>query len=135
MFSFLFSVPLLSIFFSICCALAAVLFIPPETFGSCFEGSCGYVGLFIVAPLTMLMFLPVSWLLIKRLGNVSKIILWLPIAMFLGTVIWGVVMGWVIAPALLIFAAITTIRQHKALGHPVRELFLQPAARAPSESI
>ena len=126
MFSFLFSVPLLAIGLSICCALAAVLLIPPETFGSCFEGSCGYVALFIVAPLTMLLFLPVSWFLIKRLGNVSKVILWLPIAMFLGTVIWGVVMGWIIAPVLLVIAAITTIRKHNALGRPVRELFLQP---------
>ena len=74
----------------------------------------------------MLLFLPVSWLLIKRLGNVSKIILWMPIAMFLGTVIWSVVMGWIIAPVLLVIAAITTIRKHNALGRPVRELFLQP---------
>lgn len=132
--SVLLSTPVLSIGLAVFSALVAVSLVPAETFGSCFEGGCGYMALFIVAPLTALVLLPLCWLLVRRLGALSRIILWLPVAMLLGTLLWSAFVGLVIAPVLLVVTAVTTIRQHRARDEPMRELFLQAGAKLPSES-
>lgn len=127
--SVLLSVPVLSIGLALFSALVGVSLIPAESFGSCFEGGCGYMALFIVAPLTTLGLLPLFWLLVRRLGPLSRIILWLPVTVVLGTLLWGPLVGVVIAPVLLVVAAVMAIRQHRAREEPMRELFLQTGCR------
>ena len=132
--AFLTSVPLLAIGLSIFSALTSVFFIPPDTFGSCFEGGCGYIALFVVVPITTLVILPLSWLLIKRLGDLTRILLWLPIVMLLGTVIWGAWFGFVIGPLVIVVVTVTTVRRHLASKAPLRILFLKTRANASQES-
>ncbi len=128
------SVPLLTIALSIFSAITVSVLIPQEVYGSCFEGECGFFALIVVVPITILVALPVSWVLIKQLGDLSRIFLWLPIVMLLGALLWGTWFGLVIAPLLLVAVAVMTIRQHMALKSPLRTLFLRTRTTAPNES-
>lgn len=66
-------------------AITAILIrqLVPDFFGSCFEGSCGYMALFLFTPAMTLILSPLLWLLVRRRGPLSHLILWFLI-LFIG---------------------------------------------------
>ncbi len=97
----------------------------PGLYGSCFEGSCGYVQAFIVVPLlTLLAWGPVH-AAARRFGPLLSLLLVFPFAWLLGMLLFEEVGGYGV-PLLFVGLGVRRYREHQATGQPWRTLFLQP---------
>lgn len=93
--------------------------------GSCFEGSCGYASAFIVTPILTLLMLPLWRRWVKRWGDGTRIIVWMPIAFMISVFIHVYVI-----PIALIWGAICmwrAFKRNRSNGSPTANLFIIPA--------
>lgn len=102
----------------------------PDLYGSCFEGSCGYMQAFIVVPLvTLLLFTPVNRLT-KRLGPLLILGFTFPFAWILGALIFEEVGGYGV-PLVFSILSVLKYKDQKAMGRPLRDLFIKPDIAPP----
>lgn len=98
----------------------------PGLYGSCFEGSCGYMQAFIVVPmLTLLAWVPVH-AAARRFGPLLSLLLVFPFAWLLGMLLFEEVGGYGV-PLLFVGLGVRCYQAHRARGQPWRTLFLQSA--------
>lgn len=103
----------------------------PGLYGSCFEGSCAYMQIFLIIPLgALLLFWPASRL-IETLGLLTRLVLAFPISWIFGYLIFGE-FGLTVVP--LIFLTLAVLKYKKAKGKPVRDLFIKPSAVFPHDT-
>lgn len=101
--------------------------------GSCFEGSCGYAASFIVTPILTLLMLPLWWLWVKRWGEGTRILVWMPI-----TWMMSVFVSIYLIPIAFVWSAVCLRRafmRNRLSGLPTANLFIKPApvlAKEPS---
>lgn len=80
-------------------ALSAVFifYFQPDFFGSGFEGSSGYMAVFVYTPLVALALSPICWVLLRRAGPLTVLLLWFVLAFvtgwFIGLFSW-LLCGW-----------------------------------------
>ena len=109
-------------------AIAIAATIPlfePDFFGSCFEGSCGYMAMFVFAPIATLVLVPVWWLILRRAGPLTSLILWFLLLFVVGHFIFVTVI-WLAGLAVLLFLMIQCWQQNKRAGLAIRSLFVLP---------
>lgn len=85
---------LLSLSLAFVLALAAIAIaraVDPAIFGSCFEGSCGYVAMLVAAAITLVL-APILWFALRRVGSLSR--------MLLGLVLFALI-GWFLLPTFI----------------------------------
>lgn len=101
----------------------------PGIYGSCFEGSCGYLQAFIITPLaTLVLLFPVS-VVAKRLGAISELVLLFPLAYLFGLIIFEEVVGYGV-PLLFLFLGYRQYSQNKAAGGKLRDLLFKTSVAA-----
>jgi hypothetical protein len=104
--------------------LVTTLFAQLGTFGSCFEGGCGYVAIFFATPVLTLLSFPFWRNFLKSVSEGTRLLLW-TLTVFIGLI--------PIDMYILIFAMIwmairilLACRRLRAKGLPIRTLFLSP---------
>ncbi|WP_370679220.1 hypothetical protein [Comamonas sp. GB3 AK4-5] len=71
-----------------------IFFFQPDFFGSGFEGSSGYMAMFVYTPLVALALAPICWVLLRRAGPLTVLLQWFVLVFLIGWFI-GLV-GWVL---------------------------------------
>ena len=102
-----------------------ILFFDAGFFGSCFEGSCGYMAMFIFAPAVALVALPIWWILLRQSGPMTLLILWFVLMLTVGFVIFIKVL-WLCGLAGLGWLMWRQWQQHTQHGLATRDLFIRP---------
>ncbi len=118
---------LLSLSLAFVLALAATAIaraLDPTVFGSCFEGSCGYAAM-LVALLITLVLAPILWVLLRRAGPVSRLLLGIVLFALIGLFLLPTFV-WLVGLAAFAYAIQRTVRRAWAGGQPMRDLFLTP---------
>ena len=123
---------LLAASLALLCAIVLIAVLPqivPGIFGTCFEGSCGYMAVFVFTPITMLVLTPIWWMLLPRAGSLTLLGLWFLLLLVIGflilpKVVWA---GGLLGMAWLM---VQHWRQHVQQGLPVRDLFVRPKYQA-----
>lgn len=118
---------LLSLSLAFVLALAATAIaraLDPTVFGSCFEGSCGYAAM-LVALLITLVLAPILWVLLRRAGPVSRLLLGIVLFALIGLFLLPTFV-WLVGLAAFAYATQRTVRRARVEGQPMRDLFLTP---------
>lgn len=89
---------MLALCMSLLASFIVILFVPSETFGSCFEGSCGYMALFIALPIMTLLLWPLWYQIDKRIKRPShRLACWALVILPLTHLMSIPHLGWIVA--------------------------------------
>ncbi len=106
---------LLSLAFAFVIALVGTVIakaLDPTVFGSCFEGSCGYVAM-LVALLGTLVLAPVLWIGLRRAGPLSQLLLGFALFALIGHFVMPFAL-WLAGVAAFVYAIFRRIRRAQA---------------------
>ena len=110
----------LGVFFA---ALSAVVifYFQPDFFGSGFEGSSGFMAMFVYTPIVALVLVPICWVFLRRAGPLTVLLLWFVLAFvtgwFIGLFSW-LLCGW------LAWRMVQLWREYQQQGLSVRALWV-----------
>lgn len=97
----------------------------PGLYGSCFEGSCGYMQVFIFVPLiTLVLLWPVS-AITKKLGPLPRLVLAFPLSWLFCSMVYGQ-FGRTVVSLIFLTLAYRAYTRHKEKNEPIRNLFIRP---------
>ncbi|MCX8997067.1 hypothetical protein NOF55_08095 [Rhizobiaceae bacterium BDR2-2] len=112
-------------------ALFLALVIPlfaPGFFGSCFEGSCGYMALFVFTPVATLALTLVWWMALRRAGPLTCLILCFLLLLAAGYFIFPTAL-WLLGLAILLGSMVHLWWGHRDKGGNIRDILIVPRKR------